>query len=43
MQIYYKAIKEIEIGEELLVYMNNEAFPGGTMAPNLEGKINASD
>ncbi|KAI7797870.1 putative PR domain zinc finger protein 16, partial [Triplophysa rosa] len=35
-QIYYKANREIEIGEELLVYMNEEAFPEGTMAPNLE-------
>ncbi|XP_066546862.1 histone-lysine N-methyltransferase PRDM16 isoform X3 [Amia ocellicauda] len=35
-QIYYKAIKDIEVGEELLVYMKDGAFPEGSMAPNLE-------
>ncbi|XP_069039755.1 histone-lysine N-methyltransferase PRDM16 isoform X5 [Lepisosteus oculatus] len=35
-QIYYKAIKEIEAGEELLIYMKDGAFPEGSMAPNLE-------
>uniref|UniRef100_A0A673GKV3 Uncharacterized protein n=1 Tax=Sinocyclocheilus rhinocerous TaxID=307959 RepID=A0A673GKV3_9TELE len=35
-QIYYKAIRDIEIGEELLVYMKDGVFPEGSMAPNLE-------
>ncbi|XP_028663290.2 histone-lysine N-methyltransferase PRDM16 isoform X4 [Erpetoichthys calabaricus] len=35
-QVYYKAIKDIEVGEELLVYMKDGAFPEGSMAPNLE-------
>ncbi|TRY64786.1 hypothetical protein DNTS_004396 [Danionella cerebrum] len=34
--IYYKAIRDIEVGEELLVYMKDGAFPEGSMAPNLE-------
>ncbi|MGH0146170.1 UNVERIFIED_CONTAM: hypothetical protein FKN15_041060 [Acipenser sinensis] len=34
-QICYKAIKDIEAGEELLVYMDGD-FPEGTMAPNLK-------
>lgn len=42
LQIYYKAIRDIEIGEELLVYMKDGVFPEGSMAPNLEGEINAS-
>uniref|UniRef100_A0A8C1Y959 Si:ch211-263k4.2 n=1 Tax=Cyprinus carpio TaxID=7962 RepID=A0A8C1Y959_CYPCA len=39
-QIYYKAVRDIEIGEELLVYMKDGVFPEGSMAPNLEGEIN---
>uniref|UniRef100_A0A8B9HSN5 Si:ch211-263k4.2 n=1 Tax=Astyanax mexicanus TaxID=7994 RepID=A0A8B9HSN5_ASTMX len=35
-QIFYKAIRDIEIGEELLVYMKDGIFPEGSMAPNLE-------
>ncbi|KAG5838692.1 hypothetical protein ANANG_G00226290 [Anguilla anguilla] len=35
-QIYYKAIRDIEVGEELLVYMKDGVFPEGTMAPHLE-------
>ncbi|XP_030640287.1 histone-lysine N-methyltransferase PRDM16 isoform X2 [Chanos chanos] len=35
-QIYYKAIRDIEVGEELLVYMKDGVFPEGSMAPNLE-------
>ncbi|XP_077079854.1 histone-lysine N-methyltransferase PRDM16 isoform X6 [Siphateles boraxobius] len=35
-QICYKAIRDIEIGEELLVYMKDGVFPEGSMAPNLE-------
>nr|XP_055023717.1 histone-lysine N-methyltransferase PRDM16 isoform X2 [Misgurnus anguillicaudatus] len=35
-QIYYKAVREIEIGEELLVYMKDGVFPEGSMAPNME-------
>uniref|UniRef100_A0A8C1DLS3 Si:ch211-263k4.2 n=1 Tax=Cyprinus carpio carpio TaxID=630221 RepID=A0A8C1DLS3_CYPCA len=35
-QIYYKAVRDIEIGEELLVYMKDGVFPEGSMAPNLE-------
>ncbi|XP_035392149.1 histone-lysine N-methyltransferase PRDM16 isoform X5 [Electrophorus electricus] len=35
-QIYYKAIRDIDIGEELLVYMKDGVFPEGSMAPNLE-------
>lgn len=41
-QIYYKAIRDIEVGEELLVYMKDGVFPEGSMAPNLEGEMNAS-
>lgn len=29
------------MGEELLVYMKEGIFPEGSMAPKLEGKINA--
>ncbi|KAG9332833.1 hypothetical protein JZ751_014932 [Albula glossodonta] len=35
-KIYYKAIRDIEVGEELLVYMKDGVFPEGSMAPNLE-------
>ncbi|XP_028979945.2 histone-lysine N-methyltransferase PRDM16 isoform X5 [Esox lucius] len=35
-QLYYKAIRDIEVGEELLVYMKDGIFPEGSMAPNLE-------
>ncbi|XP_060736735.1 histone-lysine N-methyltransferase PRDM16 isoform X5 [Tachysurus vachellii] len=35
-QIYYKAIRDIEVGEELLVSMKDGVFPEGSMAPNLE-------
>ncbi|KAM6977956.1 histone-lysine N-methyltransferase PRDM16 [Aplochiton taeniatus] len=35
-QIYYKAIRDIGVGEELLVYMKGGMFPEGSMAPNLE-------
>lgn len=41
LQIYYNTIRDIEIGEELLVYMKDGVFPEGSMAPNLEGEINA--
>lgn len=41
LQIYYKAVRDIEAGEELLVYMKDGIFPEGSMAPNLQGKINA--
>ncbi|XP_029580417.1 histone-lysine N-methyltransferase PRDM16 isoform X2 [Salmo trutta] len=37
-QIDYKAIRDIEVGEELLVYMKEGIFPEGSMAPNLEDK-----
>lgn len=40
-QVYYKAVRDIEAGEELLVYMKDGIFPEGSMAPNLQGKINA--
>lgn len=40
-QIYYKAVRDLEAGEELLVYMKDGIFPEGSMAPNLQGKINA--
>ncbi|XP_028308502.1 PR domain zinc finger protein 16 isoform X2 [Gouania willdenowi] len=35
-QIYYKAVRDIEAGEELLVYMKDGVFPEGSMAPNLQ-------
>uniref|UniRef100_A0A8C4ZWZ2 C2H2-type domain-containing protein n=1 Tax=Gadus morhua TaxID=8049 RepID=A0A8C4ZWZ2_GADMO len=35
-QIYYKAVRDIEPGEELLVYMKDGIFPEGSMAPNME-------
>ncbi|KAJ3586002.1 hypothetical protein NHX12_012404 [Muraenolepis orangiensis] len=35
-QIYYKAVRDIEPGEELLVYMKDGVFPEGSMAPNLD-------
>ncbi|XP_076019575.1 histone-lysine N-methyltransferase PRDM16 isoform X1 [Genypterus blacodes] len=35
-QIYYKAVRDIEAGEELLVYMKEGIFPEGSMAPNLQ-------
>ncbi|XP_007070224.2 histone-lysine N-methyltransferase PRDM16 isoform X4 [Chelonia mydas] len=35
-QIYYKVIKEIEPGEELLVYMKEGAYSLGNMPPSLE-------
>uniref|UniRef100_A0A6I8N171 PR/SET domain 16 n=1 Tax=Ornithorhynchus anatinus TaxID=9258 RepID=A0A6I8N171_ORNAN len=35
-QIYYKVIKNIEPGEELLVYMKEGAYPLGTMPATLE-------
>ncbi|KAJ8371203.1 hypothetical protein SKAU_G00112310 [Synaphobranchus kaupii] len=35
-KIYYKAIRDIEVGEELLVYMKDGVFPEGSMAPHLE-------
>lgn len=41
VQIYYKAIRDIDVGEELLVSMKDGVFPQGSMAPNLEGKMNA--
>ncbi|XP_052338529.1 histone-lysine N-methyltransferase PRDM16-like isoform X4 [Oncorhynchus keta] len=37
-QIDYKAIRDIEVGEELLVYMKEGIFPEGSMALNLEDK-----
>ncbi|XP_069466321.1 histone-lysine N-methyltransferase PRDM16 isoform X2 [Ambystoma mexicanum] len=35
-QIYYKVIKDIEPGEELLVYMKERSYSLGDMAPNLD-------
>ncbi|XP_051805209.1 histone-lysine N-methyltransferase PRDM16 isoform X3 [Acanthochromis polyacanthus] len=35
-QIYYKAVRDIEAGEELLVYMKDGIFPEESMAPNLQ-------
>ncbi|XP_078498605.1 histone-lysine N-methyltransferase PRDM16 isoform X2 [Lissotriton helveticus] len=35
-QIYYKVIKDIEPGEELLVYMKERSYSFGDMAPNLD-------
>ncbi|XP_051951136.1 histone-lysine N-methyltransferase PRDM16-like isoform X2 [Xyrauchen texanus] len=35
-QIYYKAIRDIEVGEELMLYMKDGVFPEGSMAPNME-------
>ncbi|XP_056453587.1 histone-lysine N-methyltransferase PRDM16 isoform X1 [Gadus chalcogrammus] len=35
-KIYYKAVRDIEPGEELLVYMKDGIFPEGSMAPNME-------
>ncbi|XP_077575177.1 histone-lysine N-methyltransferase PRDM16 isoform X4 [Stigmatopora nigra] len=35
-QIYYKAVRDIDAGEELLVYMKDGIFPEGSMAPNLQ-------
>ncbi|XP_060115361.1 histone-lysine N-methyltransferase PRDM16 isoform X1 [Heteronotia binoei] len=35
-QIYYKVIKEIEPGEELLMYMKESTYPAGNMPPSLE-------
>ncbi|KAI4823888.1 hypothetical protein KUCAC02_012442 [Chaenocephalus aceratus] len=35
-QMYYKAVRDIEAGEELLVYMKDGIFPEGSMAPNLQ-------
>uniref|UniRef100_A0A3B4BB86 C2H2-type domain-containing protein n=1 Tax=Periophthalmus magnuspinnatus TaxID=409849 RepID=A0A3B4BB86_9GOBI len=36
LQIYYKTVRDIEAGEELLVYMKDGIFPEGSMAPNLQ-------
>lgn len=39
-QIYYKVIKEIEPGEELLVYLKEGGgYSLGNMAPSMEGKV----
>uniref|UniRef100_A0A8C6SS33 Si:ch211-263k4.2 n=1 Tax=Neogobius melanostomus TaxID=47308 RepID=A0A8C6SS33_9GOBI len=35
-RIYYKTVRDIEAGEELLVYMKDGIFPEGSMAPNLQ-------
>ncbi|XP_068600888.1 histone-lysine N-methyltransferase PRDM16 [Brachionichthys hirsutus] len=35
-QIYYNAVRDIDAGEELLVYMKDGIFPEGSMAPNLQ-------
>ncbi|XP_054612789.1 histone-lysine N-methyltransferase PRDM16 isoform X9 [Dunckerocampus dactyliophorus] len=35
-KIYYKSVRDIEAGEELLVYMKDGIFPEGSMAPNLQ-------
>ncbi|MFT7804545.1 PR domain zinc finger protein 16 isoform X3 [Arapaima gigas] len=35
-QIYYKAIRDIDAGEELLVFTKDGIFPEESMAPNLE-------
>ncbi|XP_053704225.1 histone-lysine N-methyltransferase PRDM16 isoform X3 [Synchiropus splendidus] len=35
-QVYYKTVRDIEAGEELLVYMKDGIFPEGSMAPNLQ-------
>ncbi|MEQ2176811.1 hypothetical protein GOODEAATRI_031934, partial [Goodea atripinnis] len=37
--IYYKAVRDIEAGEELLVYMKDGIFPEGSMAPNLQARF----
>lgn len=37
-QIYYKVIKDIEPGEELLVHVKEGAYSLGVMAPSLDGK-----
>ncbi|PKU34357.1 pr domain zinc finger protein 16 [Limosa lapponica baueri] len=34
--IYYKVIKEIEPGEELLVYLKEGGYSLGNMAPSME-------
>ncbi|XP_064424000.1 histone-lysine N-methyltransferase PRDM16 [Latimeria chalumnae] len=34
--IYYKVIKDIEAGEELLVYVKDGSYPDGSMPPNLD-------
>ncbi|EGW14868.1 PR domain zinc finger protein 16 [Cricetulus griseus] len=36
--IYYKVIKDIEPGEELLVHVKEGAYSLGVMAPSLDGK-----
>ncbi|XP_069774625.1 histone-lysine N-methyltransferase PRDM16 isoform X7 [Narcine bancroftii] len=35
-QIYYKVIKEVKAGDELLVFMKDGVYPDGTMPPNLD-------
>ncbi|XP_029102664.1 histone-lysine N-methyltransferase PRDM16 isoform X2 [Scleropages formosus] len=35
-QIYYKAIRDIDAGEELLVFTKDGVFPEESMAPNVE-------
>ncbi|XP_072442350.1 histone-lysine N-methyltransferase PRDM16 isoform X5 [Chiloscyllium punctatum] len=35
-QIYYKVIKEVKSGDELLVFMKDGVYPDGTMPPNLD-------
>lgn len=37
-QIYYKVIKDIEPGEELLVHVKEGAYSLGTVPPSLDGK-----
>lgn len=37
-QIYYKVIKDIEPGEELLVHVKEGAYSLGTVPPGLDGK-----
>ncbi|KAI8478063.1 hypothetical protein Bbelb_442040 [Branchiostoma belcheri] len=35
-QMYYKVVKDVEMGEELMVYMKDAMYPDGTMPPNFE-------
>ncbi|XP_035696884.1 histone-lysine N-methyltransferase MECOM-like isoform X2 [Branchiostoma floridae] len=37
-QMYYKVVKDVEMGEELMVYMKDAMYPDGTMPPNFEEK-----
>ena len=37
--MYYKVVKDVEMGEELMVYMKDAMYPDGTMPPNFEGEF----